>query len=214
MQRKRKGYSMQQVIFIHGGTTFFKYEDFKTSLETKPVLVERLTSGRNLWMQHLDLDLGSDYQVLFPSMPNKQNARYEEWSLWFSRIAEVAEDDCILIGHSMGGIFLAKYLNEHHFPKRIAACISIAAPYNDETLEDLTDFKIESEGTGALNMFAEQVNRAVFFHGTDDPVVDINDARKYRTALPQATFHELPAPDHFMRGEFPELLTTIKELSR
>ncbi len=203
---------MTQVIFIHGGTTFFSYESFLENLRTKTVMKERLLGGVDFWMQRLGESLGPEYEIIAPSMPNKQNAQYGEWSLWFSRVAEIAEDDCILIGHSMGGIFLPKYLNEHVFPKKIKACILVAAPYNDETVEDLTDFKIPSEGSDALGAFSRQVDEIVFFHGSDDPVISMEDAGRYKTALPEAEYHTLPAPDHFMRRDFPELIARIRAL--
>lgn len=202
---------MKQVIFIHGGVTFSRYQDYIDNLRQKPVYAERLVQG-SLWMQHLGADLGSDYQVLAPNMPNKQNAQYSEWSLWFSRVAEVAVDDCILVGHSMGAIFLAKYLSENTFPKKIKALILIAAPYNDETGEDLTEFKISNVGKDALRGLVNQVDDITIFQGTDDPVIAPVELAKYRQALPNATYYELSAPDHFMRDDFPELLEKLKTI--
>lgn len=199
---------MQQVIFIHGGTTFLRYQDFLSSLRSKKVQTNRLLQG-DFWMQRLSADLGPEYQVLAPSMPNKQNAQYSEWSLWFDRISEVADDDCILVGHSMGAIFLAKYLNENTFPKRIKACVLIAAPYSDETGEDLASFKISSQAPGALDGFKAQVEKIVIFQGLDDPVIAPAELSRYKQALPDAEYHALPAPDHFVRKDFPELLQTL-----
>jgi len=98
---------MQQVVFIHGGTTFYEYKDYLNYLRSKPVRISDLTRQR-LWFNRLQEDLGDDFQVLAPVMPNGTNAKYDEWAIWFGRIAEVVEDNVILVGHSMGGIFLAK----------------------------------------------------------------------------------------------------------
>ena len=202
---------MQQIIFVHGGTTFLRYQDFLSSLRSKAVQVNRLLQG-DFWMQRLSVDLGSDYQVLAPSMPNKQNAQYSEWSLWFSRVAEVAEDDCILVGHSMGAIFLAKYLSDNTFPKRIKACILVAAPYSDESGEDLASFKISNQGPDALDGLKKQAGKIVIFQGSDDPVIAPSEIDRYKQALPDAEYHILSAPDHFVRKDFPELLQKISSL--
>ena len=199
--------TMKQVIVIHGGTTFSDYEKFLNDLRTKKVRIERLQPFVS-WKESLQERLGREYQVLLPAMPNKTNAKYDEWKLWFERIAEVIENDCILIGHSLGGIFLAKYLSEHKFPKTINTTILIAAPFSDETGEDLADFKIEAMS----DLFREQAGRVVFFNGLDDPVIAIEERDKFQHELPMAEFLTLPAPDHFVRAEFPELITIIKSL--
>ena len=198
---------MKQVLVIHGGTTFSTYDAYIEYLRTKKVHPERLayTPG---WKEGLQGQLGADYQVLLPSMPNATNAQYAEWKLWFDRIAEIAEDGIVLIGHSLGGIFLAKYLSETTFPKQISATILIAAPYNDESEEDLGSFRLDA----LTDIFRQQAGKVTCFFGDDDPVVSINEMSHYRSQLPDAEFVTLPAPDHFVRPEFPELVRKLREL--
>lgn len=198
---------MKQVIVIHGGTTYSEYDDYFRDLTTKPVSIERLVPFQS-WKDRLQGDIGSDYQVLLPSMPNKTNARYEEWAMWFSRITEVLVDDCILIGHSLGGIFLAKYLSENSLPIKVNATILIAAPYDDESSEDLTDFKIKQLSP----RFTEQAGHLTFFFGENDPVIPLSEMQSYKQAVPDATYHSVDAPDHFVRHEFPLLVKTIQSL--
>ena len=198
---------MQQIIVIQGGTTFLEYNNYLGYLGNKSLNVDRLTYSP-MWKELLQSQLGADYQVLLPTMPNKTNARYNEWEIWFTHLASIMTDGCILIGHSLGAIFLAQYLSENIFPKSITATILVAAPYDNESSEDLGDFKIKT----LSDRLTEQAGRLVFFNGTDDPVVATSDSDKYKTRLPTAEFHTLPAPDHFMRPDFPELTALIKEL--
>ena len=198
---------MKQIIVIHGGTTFANYDDFLQSLSTKTLHVDRFTY-KPMWKELLQQNLGSEYQVLLPAMPNKTNARYEEWALYFSHLTDIIEDDVILIGHSLGAIFLAKYLSENDFPRTIKATVLVAAPYNDESDEDLTNFKIESISDKLTN----QAGRIVILAGSDDPVIPTSELQKYQEALPNAETHILSAPDHFVRQDFPELITVLKQL--
>lgn len=195
---------MKQIIIIHGGTTFANYDDYLKSLETSTIYPDRL-SYKPMWKELLQSNLGDDYQVLLPSMPNKSNARYSEWKLWFTRLTEVMSDDCILIGHSLGAIFLAKYLSENEFPRKIKATILVAAPYDDEKAEDLTDFKLNK----LSDLFKTQAGRVVFFFGNDDPIISKGEIEKYRKDLPKAEYTILSAPDHFVRQDFPELTKLI-----
>jgi len=199
---------MQQIVVVHGGTTFKDNDAYLAYLSTKPVSIDRLVS-KLFWKERLQETLGDDYQVLLPSMPNKTNARYSEWAAWFTNISQVFTDDVILIGHSMGAIFLAKYLSENVTPYKIKGTVLIATPYDDESTEDLSDFKIESL-TDALS---EQAGRLVIINGEDDPVIDISDIEKYKQALSDAEFMTISAPDHFVREEFPELVSLIHEIS-
>ncbi len=197
---------MKQVVFIHGGTTFYKHKDYLNYLRSKPINISRLTIQK-FWPDRLQEDLGDDFQVLAPRMPNGTNANYDEWAIWFGRIAEVINDNVILVGHSLGGIFLAKYLSEHDFPKKIRATLLVAAPYEDETNEDLANFKI----TGGLEKFAEQGGNIIFYHGTDD-IVPLSELELYKKSIPKADTHVLSAQDHFVREAFPEIIEAIKNI--
>lgn len=197
---------MKQLVFIHGGTTFYKHEDYLNYLRSKPINISRLTIQK-FWPDRLQEDLGDDFQVLAPRMPNGTNANYDEWAIWFGRIAEVIDHNVILVGHSLGGIFLAKYLSEHDFPKKIRATLLVAAPYKDETSEDLASFKI----TGGLEKFVSQGGDIIFYHGIDD-IVPLSELELYRKSIPNAEAYELSAQDHFVREAFPEIIETIKGL--
>ncbi len=198
---------MQQIIVIHGGTTFQDYDKYLNSLSSKKLDIDRYIY-KPMWRELLGEKLGDGYQVLLPSMPNGTNARYSEWKIWFEHFSSLFTDNCILIGHSLGAIFLAKFLSENSLPFTIKATILIAAPYDDESDEDLTDFKI----TNLTENLANQAGRLVFFNGTDDPVVSQSELIKYQNELPSAEFKLLSAPDHFAREEFPELIELLKEL--
>lgn len=197
----------RQVIVIHGGTTYAHYEDFLRDLSEKPIYLDRLIY-RSKWKELLQAELGNDYQVLLPTMPNASNAKYDEWKRYFNHLTEIIEDDCILIGHSLGAIFLAKYLSETDFPHSIKGTILVAAPYDDEEGEDLTDFKIQS----ISDRFRTQAGTVTLFFGNDDPVIKPIEIEKYQAQLPDADFHIQAAPDHFVRQEFPELVATIRNL--
>lgn len=198
---------MKQVIVIHGGTTFSNYDDYLHYLCTKPITIERL-KRRSSWKERLQIDLGDEYEVLLPSMPNATNARYSEWKLWFENLTSVITDDCILMGHSMGGIFLAKYLSENEFPPKIKATVLIAAPHSDESQEGLGDFKLDN----VSEQFASQAGNVTLFFGEDDPVISAVEIEKYRRDLPSADLRIVPAPDHFVRPLFPELLEVIRSI--
>lgn len=196
---------MTQILTIHGGTTFAKYDDYLDYLKSAPVYPERM-SFKPMWRDLLQQNLGPDYTVISPSMPNKTNANYAEWKLYFDKVANLLEDDCILIGHSLGAIFLVKYLSENKITARVRMTILVAAPHSDESTEDLTNFKLD---TTIPELFSQQAGRVVMFFGSDDPVIAPVEIERYKQALSDAEIHVVSAPDHFMRVEFPEIVDTV-----
>ena len=66
---------------------------------------------------------------MYPQMPNKQNADYQAWKIEFEKILPDLDKDSILIGHSLGGIFLAKYLSENKLAQKLDSLHLVAAPY-------------------------------------------------------------------------------------
>lgn len=52
-----------------------------------------------------------EFKVIKPEMPNKDMARYSAWKLWFEKhLPFLDSEKLIVIGHSLGAIFLIKYL--------------------------------------------------------------------------------------------------------
>lgn len=197
----------QQIWFIHGGDTFDTYEEYVASLKNFTVSLNDLKS--NGWKNSLGEKLGENYEVLAPRMPNGYNAKYVEWKIWFEKWIPFMTDNVILIGHSLGGIFLAKYLAEEVFPQAIRGTFLVAPPYNADAENSLADFGLPA----SLDRFAEQSPRIFIYHSEDDPVVPSSDFKNYQTALPKATARTFTDRQHFTQPDFPELVADIRALA-
>lgn len=199
----------QQIIIIHGGDTFNTYKDYISFLKNREIDLDRLRLKRD-WKDTLSEELGENFDVLSPRMPNGTNARYKEWKIWFERIIPFLGKDVIFIGHSLGGIFLAKYLSENTISKTIKATILVAAPFDDANSEEsLTDFKLPS----SLAKFSEQSGIIYLIHSKDDPIVSFEQFGKYKQALPNAKTTTFNNREHFNQEAFPEIIKLIRALS-
>ena len=194
-----------QIIVIHGGDTFEIYEEYIKFLRGSEIHIERY-KGVDDWKPWLRGVLGDNYEVILPVMPNKTNARFEEWKLWFEKLTPFINDDVILIGHSLGGAFLSKYLSENKFPKKIKAVMLVGAVY-DKDCEgySLLSFSLPEK----LNL---QTSKIFLYHSKDDPVVPFSAAEKYQKILPDAKLRVLEGRKHIIQSEFPELVEDIKKL--
>jgi hypothetical protein len=202
----------QQVVFIHGGTAFSRYEDFLAFLKTREIRDLPGAESLKKWTGTFRDDLGEEMEVFMPSMPNSQNAKYEEWRIWIERYFEYLHDDIILVGWSQGGYFLAKYLVENSTPFSVKALLLLAAPFacTDLTGEDGGDFKFD---TGRVGELAKKAANVIVFHSQDDTVVPYAHALQYQEGLPEAELVTFVDKGHFLMEEFPELLSRLRKLA-
>ncbi|MES2225816.1 MAG: alpha/beta hydrolase [Patescibacteria group bacterium] len=195
-----------QIFTIHGGHARNSYEEYLEWLRNKEVDLEYLRGESKDWKGYLGERLGDSYEVYSPQMPCKENAKYAEWKIWFEKFVPYMEDGVILIGHSLGGIFLAKYLSENSFPKKIAATFLVATPYNTPTEHPRADFNI----LGPLLRFEEQCGEIFLYHSKDDQIVPFSNFERYQKDLPGAHLRIFDKAGHFNDEELPEILIDIK----
>ena len=204
---------MRTWLYIHGGDSFKSKADFIEYLQTVP-LREPFGLGERprRWTDTLASDLGPDITVIAPNMPNKQNADYDEWKVWFERYLQLVDKPYGLLGWSQGGYFLAKYLAENEIGVPPAAVALVAAPAGliDDPGGDNPRWEFD---LGALDIALRQSGTRTFiFHSEDDPLVPFAHALRYHKALPSATFLPLTDKGHFLTPQFPELIDCLRAL--
>lgn len=197
----------KQIIVIHGGDIFDSYKEYVAFLKSYKINFEKMKSGG--WKDGLQKKLGKNFEVILPNMPNKYNAKFLEWKIWFEKIIPFLENKVILVGHSLGGIFLAKYLSENKFPKRILATLIIAAPYDDQDADySLADFKLKKD----LSLLGKQSEKLFIWQSEDDDVVLFANFGKYKKALPNANYRRFKNKGHFIQKNFPEIVQEIRKI--
>ncbi len=160
--------------------------------------------------EYLKIELGDDFHVIKPRMPLQDNAKYSDWKIHFERHLELMNDDVILIGSSLGGIFLAKYLSENRITKNIISVYLVCPPFDDDLIgEDLAGgFELGED----LNLIIENCGKVILMFSADDDCVPVSHAEKYRVKLDGA---EVVIYDdkngHFKVSEFPEIVDMIRK---
>ncbi|HVT75090.1 MAG TPA: alpha/beta hydrolase [Candidatus Paceibacterota bacterium] len=196
---------MRQVIVIHGGDFFDTPEEFLESLRAEEISkLDLVPDDEKSWKDNLAEDLGPDYEVLQPSMPSKDNAKYAEWKAWFEKVVPFMKDDAILVGHSLGGIFLERYIAENELPVKVGAVFLVAAPY----FEKRSPAGFYSVPPGRL----ATLERVFIYHSEDDPVVSFDHAKRYADILPNASLVIFKDRGHFGQDHLPEIVKDIRSL--
>jgi hypothetical protein len=199
-----------QIFMVHGGETFKNQKNYLNYLKNRPVSIEKNPKWA---LEYLDKELGKKFDIIRPRMPLQENAKYEEWKIYFERFIPLLKNNVILIGNSLGGIFLAKYLSENKFPKKILAVYLTCAPFDDTCPKDdlVGGFKLKSD----LSLIEKNCKDVTFMFSADDDVVPVAHAEKYRNKLKNAKIVIYKSKNgHFKVSKFPEIVKMINLLRK
>lgn len=195
-----------QVFLIHGGETFKSRKDYLNFLKNIEVSLEERKSWSGDFLKN---SLGGKFEFIKPRMPLAWDAKYEDWRIYFEKYIPHFKKDLILIGNSLGGIFLAKYLSENKFPKKILSTYLICPPYdNSQRGNDLAGgFSLKKD----LSLLEKNTKNLYLMFSSDDEVVPVSHAEKYRKKLKKADIIIFESKNgHFRVSEFPEIVEMIK----
>lgn len=199
---------MKQVIAIHGGDAFPSYEEYLDDLRNFKIESIEYFKGHNDWKKNLQQTLGEKYEVILPRMPNSGNAKYLDWKIWFEKLTPFLNEEVILIGHSLGVSFLAKYLSEERISKKILGTFFVSGVYDLDGDRPLVEFTLPT----SLSLLEEQGGKIFLYHSKDDPVVHFSELAKYQAALPHAKVTILEDRQHVNQESFPEIVADIQNI--
>jgi predicted alpha/beta hydrolase family esterase len=201
----------KQVIVIHGGEIHKSNKDYLKFLLNFKFSRSRLL--RQGWSNYLNKELGNKYEVFLPNMLNSYNAKYSEWKIWFERLMLFCNKEVILIGTSLGGLFLIKYLSENRLNKKIKGLFMVAAPFGDSERHQKYTLANFSFKRNNFEKLTKQCKNIYFYHSKDDDNVPIVDFEKYKKYFnDSAKFYEFKNRGHFSIKKFPEIIKDIKNL--
>lgn len=124
------------------------------------------------WFPWLNRELSqSGQQVAVPPMPTPEGQNLDSWLKIFDQ-KFVLTGDTVLIGHSIGAVFVARLLERSELPVKAAYLVSVW-----EGLLGLPEFDplIESFFTKPIDWLKVQSGARVIrtYHGSNDPYVPI-----------------------------------------
>ncbi len=96
------------------------------------------TEGWKPWLQEELEDKKID--VLNPQMPNTNYPKQSEWIKYLSEITGTPDSQTILVGHSLGGITILRYLEQLEDAQKIGAAVLVAGFTDDLHIPEISDF--------------------------------------------------------------------------
>jgi predicted alpha/beta hydrolase family esterase len=161
------------------------------------------------WQAGLQDALGANYEVLTPQMPSPETPRYAAWKSQLEESLALLNDKSILVGHSLGGSVLLKYLSEETRQKSISGLFIVAAPcWGADQKWQSDEFAFRENFSNLL-----RIPRIVLYHSRDDEVVPFTHLAIFKQKLPSAIVRPLNGRGHeFNNEEFREIVDDIKSL--
>jgi len=157
-------------------------------------------------VESLRRELGGEYEVRYPRMPDEGDPRYARWSTAIRREMAALDDGAVVVGHSVGAAILLNALAGRPPEKGLGAIVLIAAPLVGEGGWLSDEFELTSD-LGAKLLPGAQVD---VFHGLRDETAPPSHAGLYAAAIPQAQVHQLPGRDHQLNNDLSEVAEAIR----
>jgi uncharacterized protein len=179
----------KRVLFIHGGGEGAYAEDRKLAVSLQDAL-------------------GAAYDVRCPKMPDEDRPMYEAWKERIAKELDALEGEVILVGHSLGGSILLKYLTEEEVEKLVAGLFLVATPYWGVEDWEVGEYALRED-------FASKIPKEMtvfLYHSSDDGVVPFTHAALYAQKLPRATVREFDGRGHQFDDDLSEVAQDIRRL--
>lgn len=203
---------MKQILFIHGGTLAKDNQELLETMSKWDInpFKERKRRRDTLY-KHFP-----DFTFIKPDMPNKELANYALWKMWFEKhIPFLDPEELIIIGHSLGGMFLTKYFAENSFPLPVAQLHLVAPVLDQEGLNEgdnyLWDFAYAEQDIAKI---AGKAQHICVWASKDDDSVPYTHGVRIHQQIAGAELFLFEDKGHFRQEEFPELVTTIRKYQK
>ena len=157
-------------------------------------------------VESLRRELGGEYEVRYPRMPEEGDPSYARWSTAIRREIAALDDGAVVVGHSVGAAILVNALAEQSPEKGLGAIVLIGAPFVGEGGWPSGEFELTSD-LGARLPAGVRVH---VFHGLRDETAPTAHAGLYALAIPQAQVHQLPGRDHQLSNDLSEVAEAIR----
>lgn len=161
----------------------------------------------------LQKELGSDYEVRYPEMPDEANAPYDLWKQKIEKDVTIMRKPVVLVGHSVGASHLAKILTEIETTTFITGIFLLNAPFWGGAGWLYEGYKeLELPKDVALKFSKEA--RVFLYHTRDDEVVPFSHLALYAKLLPQAIMREINEGGHQLNNDLSLVAKDIKLLKK
>ena len=152
--------------------------------------------------------LGPSYEVRYPRMPLEESAQYPDWTARIASALPPRGNEVVLVGHSVGGSVLLRYLCEEPVEASVTGLFVIAAPFwGADDFWDWDEARLPEDAAEKL----ATVPRIFMYHSRDDEVVPFSHLALYSARLPQATIRPVDIGGHQLENDLADVAHDIAD---
>ena len=163
----------------------------------------------NKLVDSLRHELGPNYDVRYPRMPNEADPSYAMWKAALAEEIAGLDDGAILIGHSLGGTILINALAQVRPKRKLAGVFLIAAPFVGAGGWPSEDIKPAAD-LGARLPLKTPIH---LYHGSKDDTAPFAHVDLYEAAIPGAIVHRLDGRNHQLNDDLAEVAAGVGALT-
>lgn len=134
-------------------------------------------SSNGNWFPWLKTKLEKQgYHVTVPQFPNPDAPNFQDWSRELEKYREYINENSVLIGHSLGGLFLLRVLERLSVP--IRAAFFVAAPIGVKPIRYYESDKKFSGFDFDWETIKKKAKHFDVFHSDNDPYVCLDNGKQ------------------------------------
>jgi predicted alpha/beta hydrolase family esterase len=158
----------------------------------------------------LQKSLGAEYEVRYPQMSGESDPDMQTWKDQIRRELAALNGKVILVGHSIGGAALLKYLSEENVATPIAGLFLLAVPSRDEKNWNFDDLELPSDLAAKLS----RIPQVFLYHDRDDEIVPFSHLALHAARLPRAVVRESDKGGHQFGGDLANIASDIRRVAQ
>jgi predicted alpha/beta hydrolase family esterase len=161
-------------------------------------------------VSYLKKELSGENEIHYPIIDDPDAPTYKMWKKLLSTEFKTINQPVILVGHSLGGSMLLKYLSEERPQITILALFLVSTPLWGKNGWDVEDFVLQENFESELR----HINKVFLYHCKEDAIVPFEHLNFYKRAFPNSTVRVLNGTDHAFADGLPELVDDIRAINR
>jgi predicted alpha/beta hydrolase family esterase len=163
-----------------------------------------------LLVDSLQKELGAEYEVRYPEMPDEANEPDKQWKEQIGKEIARMLGQIVLVGHSVGASLLAKSLIELNVKRPVSGIFLLETPFwggNGWRYEGYEKLELPKDAATKLP------DAPIFlYHTYDDATVPFEHLALYAKLLPRATVREIDKGGHQLNNDLSMVAKDIKSL--
>jgi pimeloyl-ACP methyl ester carboxylesterase len=175
----------RQVMFVQGGGAKGTHDEWDQKL-----------------VRSLERELGADFQIRYPRMPNEADPAYARWKVALENEFSKLTDGALLVGHSIGGTILINTLADERPPFAPGGLFLGGGGWPSDEIASMAH--LGANLPSGLPTF--------LYHGDRDEIVPAAHVQLYARALPHAQLRYLPGRDHQLNNDLSDVAADILKL--